>query len=163
MLPAELQFVPLFSAQAVNDPINLGRAIERVMCSHWYVLGNEVEAFEKEFADYCGVKFCVGGANGTDALELALRALELGANDQVALVANAGFYGSVAVRAVGAVPVYVDIEPERLTLDPVALERLLQSTRISAVIVTHLYGQVASIKEIVDFDLPPEIRLPRVT
>ena len=88
----------------------LDAAIARVQDRGHYILGPEVEAFEREFAAYCGAASCVAVANGTDALELALRSLDVGAGDEVATVANAGGYASAAIRAVGAMPLYVDID-----------------------------------------------------
>lgn len=140
--------VPLFSSRAVNADTNLYQAVQRVLDSHWYVLGQEVTRFEQAFAAYCGVDHCVSLANGTDAIELALRALGIGAGDQVALVANAGFYGSTAVRLLGAEPNYVDVDPHLLTMSPDSLERVLEQEP-KAVIVTHLYGQLANIDAII--------------
>ncbi|WP_206335729.1 DegT/DnrJ/EryC1/StrS family aminotransferase, partial [Pseudomonas viridiflava] len=83
---------------------------------HWYVLGNEVKLFEEEFAAYVGVSHCISVANGSDALELALRGLGVSRGDRVVAVANAGFYGSTAIHAVGADPVYADVDSKTLTL-----------------------------------------------
>lgn len=139
--------VPLFSSAIANRGVNLTGALQRVIERNWYVLGTEVAAFEAEFAAYLGVKSCVALANGTDALEIALRTLEIGPGKRVALVANAGFYGSTAVRAVGAQPCYVDVDVATLTMAPAALQTVL-ATGIDAVIVTHLYGQMADIGRI---------------
>lgn len=123
-------------------------AIE-VIDSGYYVLGPGVSAFEQAFAKYCGAAHCIGVGNGTDALELALRALEVGSGDRVAVVANAAMYGTSALIACGAAPVFVDVVPETATMDPAALERALGSTdRVKAVIVTHLYGRLAAIEDI---------------
>jgi len=89
----------------------LRRVVDRVLRCGWYVLGPEVEAFEQEFAAYCGTQVCVGVGNGTDALELALRALGVRPGDTVATVANAGMYSTTAIRAVGAHPVFIDVDP----------------------------------------------------
>ncbi len=140
--------VPFFSARDVVETVDLGSAVQRVVDSHWYILGKEVSEFEREFAAYCGVPHCVGVANGTDALELALRSVGVVAGDRVALAANAGFYGSTAVRIVGAVPAYGDVDPQTLTLAPAALAKLLEDG-VKAIIVTHLYGQLADIASIV--------------
>jgi aminotransferase EvaB len=126
----------------------LAEALTRVLDSGWYVLGREVTAFETAFAEYCGVPFAVGVANGTDALELALAAAGVGRGQQVALAANAGGYGSTAVQALGAVPVYVDVDPMTHGLDPEALHRILRTRDIRAVIATHLYGRLCDIVEI---------------
>lgn len=127
-----------------NQPLQSGlqAAARRVLASGWFVLGPEVQAFEHEFAAYCGAEHCVGLANGTDALELALRALGVAVGDEVITAANAGMYSTTAILAIGATPVYVDIDENRLTLDPVAAGAAITS-RTRAVIATHLYGQMA--------------------
>lgn len=135
--------VPLFDPKAVNAGIALQGAIDRVLQRHWYVLGEEVQRFETAFAAYCGVPYCVSLANGTDALELALRGLQVGVGDRVLLASNAGYYGSTAVHLVGASPVYVDIDPKSLCLDPAGVEQALAAQPAKAVIITHLYGQMA--------------------
>lgn len=143
--------IPLFSGASVNeDPkINLKAAVARVLDSHWYVLGNEVQKFETEFATYVGTSHCVSVANGTDALLLALRSCGIVAGDTVATVANAGFYSSTAIHAIGASPLYVEIDDVTLTMSIEALKiALLQ--RPKAVIVTHLYGQMADIEIIAE-------------
>src|SRR5512133_2981199 len=95
-----------------NQPLlpQLEARVRRVLESGWYILGAEVAAFEASFATYCGTAQCVGVGNGTDALELALRALDVGPGDQVATVANAGGYSKTAIRCAGAEPLYVDID-----------------------------------------------------
>lgn len=134
--------IPLFSAQAANAGLDFLSPITRVLDSHWYILGAELAAFEREFAEYCGVGHCVGLANGTDALELGLRAVGVKAGDEVLLAANAGFYGSTAVRQIGALPLYVDVDANTLTMAVEQLERSLSSST-KAIIITHLYGQLA--------------------
>jgi aminotransferase EvaB len=137
--------IPIFSAKAVNAGFDFTAAIGRVLDRHHYILGEEVKAFEAEFAAYTGARECVTLANGTDALELALRAVGVCAGDRVACVANAGFYGSTAIHAIGATPVYVDIEPRTLTMSPDGFSAVL-GQELKAVIVTHLYGQMADIE-----------------
>ena len=128
----------------------LGAAIERVLRSGWFVLGPEVKAFEEEFAAYCGVAHCVSLANGTDALELALRALDIGGPGKTVLtVANAGMYGTAAILATGATPAYADILPDTLLMDIADLRRMLDQQPVDAVIVTHLYGLLADVSEII--------------
>ncbi len=135
-----------------NAPIAslLSEAMNRVVASGWFVLGSEVKSFEEEFSSYCGVTGCVTVGNGTDALELGLRALGVGAGDEVVTVANAGGYSSTAILAAGARPVYADIISETMNMDPVSLHAAL-SPRTKAVIVTHLYGRMA--------DMPPLMRI----
>ena len=120
----------------------LAASVARVIGSGWFLLGLELEAFEAEFAAYCGAAHCVGVANGTDALELALRASGVGLGERVLTVANAGAYSTTAIRAVGAEPVFVDIDDGTLLIDAVEVGRQLASARTSALIVTHLYGRV---------------------
>lgn len=127
----------------------LQACIDRVLNSGRYISGAELEAFEREFAAWVGVRHCVGVANGTDALELALRCLGITAGDRVATVANAGMYSTTAIVNVGAEPLYVDVDHRTLTLCPDNLVRsLVPNTK--AVIVTHLYGQIAAVQEILD-------------
>jgi len=125
----------------------MNQAIRRVLNRGRFINGAEVEAFEQEFADYCGTRYCVGVANGTDALEVALRALRVGSGDQVVTVANAGSFARTAIRAVGAEPCYVDVEPETLCMDARELSRRI-TKKTRAVIVTHLYGKMAAMPEI---------------
>lgn len=113
------------------------QAVARVLDRGWYVFGPELEAFEHEFSRYCGTSFCAGVGNGTDALELALRALGVGPGDRVATVANAGMYSTTAILACGATPVYIEIDPRTMLMDPAALEAS------AAIIATHLYGRMA--------------------
>jgi len=141
--------VPLFSIEASNRGIDLTGAFNRVANSNWFILGNEVTNFEREFAEYIGVDNCVSLANGTDSLELALRALDVTPEHSVALVANAGFYGSTAVNAIGAHPLYADVDASSLNMSPAALRDLLSREKPKAIVVTHLYGQLAAIEEIV--------------
>jgi len=139
--------IPLFSAERANKDIDLVQPLKRVAESHWYVLGKEVQGFEAEFAAYTGVEHCISVANGSDALEIALRGLGVKPGDRVVTVANAGFYGSTAIHAIGATPLYVDVDPKTLTLCPRALAGAVDS-KPAAVIATHLYGQLTDIEEV---------------
>lgn len=145
----DLQTIPLFSATAANAGLDFLSPLKAVLDSHWYVLGSEVKAFEEEFAAYVGVSNCVSVANGSDALELALKGLGVGAGSRVVAVANAGFYGSTAMYAVGAEPVYAEVDSDTLTLCPKSLAKVIAESKPSVIIVTHLYGQLANIEEIV--------------
>ncbi len=133
-------------------------AIERVLESGWYVLGGEGQAFEAEFASYCGASACVGLASGTDALELALRAVGITAGSRVATVANAGFYTSTVLLAIGAVPVFVDVERETHLMDPNALAEVV-AQGIDAVVVTHLYGRLCNMEVLRSIVSPHNIPL----
>ncbi|CAG4906772.1 DegT/DnrJ/EryC1/StrS family aminotransferase [Paraburkholderia saeva] len=123
-------------------------SVRRVVDSNRYILGEEVYSFEREFADVMGAAHCVSVGNGTDALEIALRAAGVKASDRVGLVANAGFYGSTAVRTIGAEPVYADVCDSSLNLGVDQLAGLFVM-RPKVIIVTHLYGRLADIERIV--------------
>ena len=125
----------------------LEAAFTRVLASGSFVLGQEVAAFEREFATYCGVAHCIGVASGSDALELALRAVGVGHGDEVVTVANAAMYSTLAILACGASPVYADVDAATLTMSPAKLAEAL-SPRTRAVVVTHLYGRLADLGSI---------------
>lgn len=141
--------IPVFSAFQANQVLDFLTPIRSVLKKNWYILGEEVKFFEAEFATYIGVENCISVANGTDALELALKALDIGYNDKVITVANAGFYSSTAIYAVGAVPLYAEVDQYSLTLNIDSMHELLQ-LKPRAIIVTHLYGQLANIEEIME-------------
>lgn len=123
-------------------------AIRRVMERGWYILGPETQVFERAFADYCGLPYAVSVACGTDAIELALRAAGVKRGDAVATVANAGFYATAALIAIGAEPLFVDIDPATHLMSPDALESLLDKLKVRCVVVTHLYGLLAEMDSI---------------
>ena len=108
----------------------------------WYLFGEPLARFEEAFSAYCGCKHGIGVANGTDALELAMRAVGCGPGDEVILAANAGFYGAAACLAAGATPVFADVDKDSLTLAPDSVAGAL-SERTRAVVATHLYGKLA--------------------
>jgi dTDP-4-amino-4,6-dideoxygalactose transaminase len=108
------------------------------------VLGQEVKAFEKEVAAYLGARECVSVANGTEALELALRVFQIGPGNEVCTVANAGMYSTTAILNAGATPVFVDVEADTLTMSPNDLAARI-TERTKAVIATHLYGCMADL------------------
>jgi dTDP-4-amino-4,6-dideoxygalactose transaminase len=114
-------------------------AVERVLRRGWFVLGEEGEAFEAEWAAYCGTAHAVGVGNGTDALHLALRAAGIGPGDEVIIPALTATFTALAVSLAGAIPVVADVDPVRYTLDPPAFEAAL-TPRTAAVIPVHLYG-----------------------
>lgn len=115
-----------------------------------FILGPEVEAFEQEFAVACGVPFGVAVGNGTDALELALRACNVGPGDVVATVANAGHYSTTAIRLVGAMPMYVDVEPSTGLLDIEQLVHCCQTHRPRVIVATHLYGRMVNMQAVLE-------------
>jgi dTDP-4-amino-4,6-dideoxygalactose transaminase len=123
-------------------------AIARVLDSGSYVLGERVAAFESAFAAHVGVAHGVGVANGTDAVALALRALGVRPGDRVATVSHTAVATVAAIAMAGAVPVLVDIDPVRCTMDPAHLDDALAAQRVAAVVLVHLYGQPADIDAI---------------
>ena len=122
-------------------------AIHRVLDSGWYILGQEVEAFEAEWAAYCGADHAVGLANGLDALTLALRALDIGAGHEVIVPSNTYIATWLAVTAVGARPVPVEPDPATHNLDPALIEAALTAAT-RAILPVHLYGQPADLDPI---------------
>jgi len=136
---------------ALHD--ELRAAIERVLASQRFILGDEVSAFEREFAAYCGAEHAVGVANGTEAITIALRAMGVGPGDEV-VVPSFTFYASAeAIPATGARPVFCDIDPETfcVTADTV---RPALTPRTKAVIAVHLFGNVAAVAEIAALGVP---------
>jgi dTDP-4-amino-4,6-dideoxygalactose transaminase len=119
-------------------------AIRRTLEGGHYILGPEVEAFEREFADYLGVAHVVGVGSGTDALVLALRAAGVAAGDEVITVSHTAVATVAAIELAGAIPVLVDIESGTMTIDPAAVERAI-TPRTRALLPVHLYGHPAAI------------------
>jgi dTDP-3-amino-3,4,6-trideoxy-alpha-D-glucose transaminase len=127
-------------------------AIARVLESGWYILGQEVEAFEKEFARYIGVSHAIGVASGTDALHLALRACGVGPGDLVFTVSHTAVATVAAIDLCGALPIFVDIDPVTFTMDPQCLEEAIGNASAGCpkvVIPVHLYGHPANLPEII--------------
>ena len=136
-----------FNALAVQDqPIQaeLLAAIRRVVERGRYVLGDEVRAFETAFAAACGTAHAVGVANGTDAMRLALEAVGVRAGDEVVTVAHTATFTALAISMLGARPVFCDIEPGTMTMDPAKLEAAI-TPRTRAILPVHLYGQTADL------------------
>ena len=136
---------------AVNGD-RLGSIASEVVASGRYLMGPHLERFEERFAAWCGVAYGVGVGNGTDALALALRSLEVGPGDRVATTANAGFYASTAILDCGAQPLYVEIDPLTGLMDPAALGQALSTIGgpVKAIVVTHLYGSLAPMEVLTD-------------
>lgn len=118
----------------------------RALRSGWYILGSELESFEREFAEYLGAKFCVGVNSGLDALTLTLRALGTGAGDEVIVPANTYIATALAVTANGAAPVFVEPD-EFYNLDAAKIEAAV-TEKTRAIMVVHLYGQPANLEKI---------------
>jgi dTDP-3-amino-3,4,6-trideoxy-alpha-D-glucose transaminase len=134
--------VPFAAPLPRDDADAVRAAIDRVVSSGWYILGPEVEAFEAAFAAASGATQAVGVGTGTDALALILRGLGIGSGDEVITPPLSAAYTALAVLMAGARPVFADIDPMRLTIDPDAIERAI-TPRTRAVLPVHLYGQAA--------------------
>ena len=134
--------IPFMDLRLAEESADVHSAINRVIESGWYILGPEVEAFEQEFAAACGMPHAAGTGNGTDALALILRALGIGPGDEVITSPLSAAYTALAIVMAGALPVFADIDDERLTLDAAAAERAI-TPRTAALLPVHLYGQAA--------------------
>ena len=137
--------VPFNALKPAEDAADVKAAIDRVLASGWFVLGPEVEAFEREFAAASRVPHAVGVGTGTDAITLILRALDIGPGDEVITTPLSAAYSALAIMMAGARPVFADIDAERLTLDPRAAEAAVTS-RTRAIMPVHLYGQAADMR-----------------
>ena len=126
------------------------QAVARVLDSGWYVLGNEVAAFEKKWADACGVTYGVGVGNGMDAIEIALRALDIGPGDEVITTPMTAFATVLAILRAGATPVLADIDLNSALLSLESAERCI-SPKTKAVLLVHFYGQVRRMDAWTDF------------
>jgi dTDP-3-amino-3,4,6-trideoxy-alpha-D-glucose transaminase len=137
--------VPFNALAPREDAAGVRAAIDRVIASGWFVLGPEVDAFESEFAAASRVPHAVGVGTGTDAITLILRALDIGAGDEVITAPLSAAYSALAVMMAGARPVFADVDPDRLTLDPRHVEAAI-TPRTRAVMPVHLYGQPAEMR-----------------
>lgn len=139
--------IPFMSLKPGEDGPAVDAAIRRVVDRGWFVLGPEVESFERAFAHASGAQFGIGVGTGTDALVLILKALGIGRGDEVITTPLSAAYTALAVMIVGARPVFVDLDPQRLTLDPAAVEAAI-GPDTAAIIPVHLYGQPAAMDEL---------------
>ena len=141
--------IALHDLQRLHAPqiAELRDAVGRVLESGRFVLGSECSRFEGEFAAWCGTRHAIGVANGTDALEIALRAVGVRAGDAVITVANAGGYATTAILACGAVPRYVDVDPATMNVDVGQVANALAAD-VRAVVLTHLYGRLAAAADV---------------
>jgi dTDP-4-amino-4,6-dideoxygalactose transaminase len=143
--------VPFLDLKALYLEVKeeMDTAYRRVMESGWYILGQEVAAFEQEFAGYCGVKHCIGVGNGLDALHLILRAMEIGPGDEVIVPANTYIATWLAVTYAGAIPVPVEPDERTYNIDPNRIEEAI-TPRTRAILPVHLYGQPADMDPILE-------------
>ncbi len=125
------------------------RVTQAVMEKSWFILGENVAAFEREFADYCGAKYAVGVSNGTDAIHLACAALGIGQGDEVLTSTHTATFTALGISMSGATPTFADIEPDTGNIDPTKLEAAI-TLRTKAIMPVHLYGQMADMDPIMD-------------
>jgi dTDP-4-amino-4,6-dideoxygalactose transaminase len=146
-----LSFVPFLDLKGINAAHGaaLGEAFARVLDSGWYIMGEELAAFEREFAEYCGVEHCVGVANGLEAMQLVLRAWDIGPGMEVIVPSNTYIATWLAVSNTGATPVPVEPDPQTYNLDPDRVEAAI-GPRTRAILPVHLYGQAAHMNPICD-------------
>jgi dTDP-3-amino-3,4,6-trideoxy-alpha-D-glucose transaminase len=141
--------IPFLNLKPGPDAGDVRAAIERVIERGWFVLGPELDAFEHEFAAACGAPYAIGVGTGTDAIALAVRACGIGPGDEVITAPLSAAYSALAVMMAGARPVFADIDPARLTLDPRATAAAVTS-KTRAIMPVHLYGQPADMNGIMD-------------
>ncbi|WP_299868642.1 DegT/DnrJ/EryC1/StrS aminotransferase family protein [uncultured Roseobacter sp.] len=144
----DVPFLDLGESYRALKP-EIDEAVARVLTSGWYVLGEEVESFEKAFARYCGASHAVGLANGLDGLHLALRALGIGEGDEVIVPSNGYIATWLGVSLAGATPIPVEPDPLTHNIDPVLIEAAI-TPRTRAIMALHLYGLPADLAPIMD-------------
>jgi dTDP-4-amino-4,6-dideoxygalactose transaminase len=145
-------------AQCLAHKGEIDAAMKRVLESGWYILGEEVKAFENEFASYIGVSYGVGVGSGTDAIHLALACCGIGQGAEVITVSHTAVATVAAIELAGATPMLVDIEPDFFTLDPNKLEAAI-TPRTKAVVPVHLYGQPADLDPILEIARKHHLRV----
>jgi dTDP-3-amino-3,4,6-trideoxy-alpha-D-glucose transaminase len=145
--------VPLFASSLEPYHDRLAEALERVTRSGRYILGPEVEAFEEEFARYLGVRHCVGVANGTDALTIALKAAGVGPGDEVVMPSFTFYATAEAALVLGAEPAWCDIDPDTFCVTRETVEAAL-SPRTRAIVPVDLFGNVAPVPELRELGVP---------
>src|SRR2546429_2968341 len=139
--PPQIPFVDL-AAQYRTIAEEINEATSRVIQEADFILGREVRLFEEEFAAFCEARYAVGMDSGTSALELALRAFDIGPGDEVITAANSFIASALAISHVGATPILVDVDPSTHTVDVSAIESAI-TPRTKAVLPVHLYGHPA--------------------
>lgn len=146
--------VPFMDLYSTIEPIRkeIDEKISSLIENTRFIGGSEIEEFEKEFADFCGMNHTIGCANGTDALFIALKTVGIGQGDTVLIPANTFIATAEAVTMTGATVDFVDIDPDYCTIDPQAVEEYLNTTKkkVAAVIAVHLYGQMADMERMMD-------------
>lgn len=145
-----MQKIPLvdLSIQYQTIKSEIDEAISRVLKTSRFILGDEVSAFEQEFAKYCKVKYCAALDNGTSALELGMRALNIGTGDEVITPVNSFIASSSAISTIGAMPVWVDCDTKTYNMSPLGIVKKI-TKKTKAIMPVHLYGQPADMQKII--------------
>lgn len=143
--------VPFSTVYPMHEEIkeDMFEKFKHVYEKNWFIQGEEVEKFEKEFADYCGCDFCIGCGNGLDALYLSLRALDIGIGDEVIVPSNTFIATALAVSYAGAVPIFVEPNLETYNIDYNRIEKKI-TDKTKAIIAVHLYGRPAEMDKILE-------------
>lgn len=141
--------IPFLRLTPGEDAPSVNEAIQRVIDRGWFVLGPELESFEREFAEATSAQHAVGVGTGTDAIAIALRTLGVGPGDEVITSPVSAAYSALAIMMVGARPVFADIDPQRLTMSPETTAAAVTS-RTRALLPVHLYGQAADMSAIME-------------
>ncbi|MGG2053019.1 DegT/DnrJ/EryC1/StrS family aminotransferase [Lysinibacillus pakistanensis] len=141
--------IPFLDLKKINEQHHdlITQAIDKVVNSGWYILGESVNEFEEKFATYCGTKYCVGVANGLDALTLIIKAYGIGKGDEVLVPSNTYIASILAISANGATPILVEPDLNTYNIDPLNIEKHI-TDRTKAIMVVHLYGQSGDMKPI---------------
>lgn len=134
--------IPFLDLQQINSPHQeaIEAAVQRVIRSGWYVLGQELEAFETAFADYCQAPYCVGVANGLDALQLILQAYDFPVESEIIVPANTYIASVLSISFLGLTPVWIEPDPRTMLLDPALIEAKI-TDKTQAIMPVHLYGR----------------------
>jgi len=143
--------IPFIDFKRIHLPINdeLQNAFKNVLTSNWFVLGKELDHFEKEYAAWNNVQSCIGVSNGLDGLTLALRSLEIGKNDEVIVPSNTYIASVLAVTNIGAIPIFVEPRIETANINPDLIEEAI-TPRTKAIMPVHLYGQACEMTKIIE-------------
>jgi len=125
----------------------IDKSVQKVLQKGWFILGENVEKFEKEFAEYCQARYGVGVGNGLGAIQISLMALRIGKNDEVLTAPNSAMATALAISLVGAKPIFVDINPETYNIDSLKIEAKI-TKKTKAILPVHLFGQSADMEAI---------------
>ena len=141
--------IPFLDVRAINLRFKneLELAMKQVLESGWYILGEKSRAFEKAFAEYCGIEHCIGCGNGLDALRLGIKALGLGENDEIIVPANTYIASILAISDNGCKPIFVEPSLQTYNIDVEKIESAI-TPRTKAILVVHLYGQVVEMQKV---------------